>query len=126
MNKNTNDLNDMKAMSLDMNNHLVCSSEQTLNKVTAEINNIIILLDRHRFALKQQEDRDIISTELIKKMVAQIRSNPDVHNYHKKQILEKLKEIKDKQQYYQTAKQRKSSEPKLPPGQSNIITFLKL
>jgi hypothetical protein len=116
----------MKAMSLDLTNHLVCSFEQTLNKVTAEINNIIILLDRHRFALKQQEDRDIISAELIKKMVAQIRSNPDVHNYHKKQILEKLKEIKDKLQYYQIAKQRKSSEPKLPAGQSNIITFLKL
>ena len=125
-NKNTNDLNDIKAMGLDLSNHLVCSSEQTLNEVTAKINNIITLLDRHRFALNQQEDRDIISTELIKTMVEQIRANPDVHSYHKKQMLGKLKEIKDKLQYYQTVKQRKSSEPKLPPGQSNIITFLKL
>jgi hypothetical protein len=126
VNKNTNDPNDIKVISLDLTNHLVCSSEQALNRVSTEINNLITLLDRHRSTINQQEDREIISIELIQTMVNHIRMNPDVHMYHKKQILEKLKEIKERLQYYQIAKQRKSSEPRLPTGQSNIKTFLKL
>ncbi len=93
------------------------------SNVATYLDNMITIVGRQRLSRRQQDFRDVFTMECIKSMADQARLDPDIHIYHKKQALEKIKEIKDTLQYFQKARHDKTPRARLLADQLNILNF---
>ena len=85
---------------------------------------MVTALNSQRNPSINQSSHNVLTIESIKSIADQIKVDPNIHEYHKKQAIIKIREIKVKFQYYQKAHAKKIPRRKVSSNQMNITDFL--
>ena len=87
---------------------------------------MVTALNSQRFPSIHQPSHNVLTIESIKSIADQIKLDPNIHAYHKKQAIIKIREIKVKFQYYKKTQVKKIHIKKVPSNQLNITDFLNI